>query len=93
MGGNRGGDHDAAAQYFRAMYPWMGGAGLSAWVQDALEELRAEGPALLADLVRLYYLDHFGTHEMLAEHLDLSRRSYFRRHREALERLGKLLYG
>lgn len=93
VGGNRGGDHDAAAQYFRAMYPWMGGAGLSAWVQDALEELRAEGPALLADLVRLYYLDHFGTHEMLAEHLDLSRRSYFRRHREALERLGKLLYG
>lgn len=63
-----------------------------AWFLDALHSAdlgqRSEGKALLV----LYYLDQHGTHEDLAEFLHMSRATYFRNHRQALERLSAAVF-
>ncbi len=82
----------APLRYFRAMYPWLAESRLDAWALDALRELEVTGFAPLAELLRRYDVERAGTHEELAEQLDLSRRTYFRRRVEALRRLGDLLY-
>lgn len=63
-----------------------------AWFLDALQSAdlgeRIEGKSLLV----LYYLDRRGTHEELAEMLHVSRATYFRNHRLALERLAEVVF-
>ncbi|WP_169101960.1 sigma factor-like helix-turn-helix DNA-binding protein [Sulfobacillus harzensis] len=49
---------------------------------------RVDGKTVLV----LYYLDRRGTHEELAEVLHVSRATYFRNHRQALERLAHAVF-
>lgn len=62
------------------------------WFVDALNSAplgeRVDGKTPLI----LYYLDHRGTHEELAELLHVSRATYFRNHRQALERLADAVF-
>lgn len=62
------------------------------WFLDALNSAnlgeRIEGKSLLV----LYYLDRRGTHEELAEMLHVSRATYFRNHRLAIERLAQAVF-
>lgn len=63
-----------------------------AWFLDALNSAdlgeRVDGKTVLV----LYYLDQRGTHEELAEMLHVSRATYFRNHRNALERLAEAVF-
>ena len=62
------------------------------WFLDALHSLslgeHVDGKTILV----LYYLDHRGTHEELAEVLHVSRATYFRNHRNALEKLAHAVF-
>lgn len=62
------------------------------WFWDALNSAelgeRVDGRSLLV----LYYLDSMGTHEELAEMVHVSRATYFRNHRTALERLAQAVF-
>ncbi|MCY0879359.1 MAG: AAA family ATPase [Firmicutes bacterium] len=62
------------------------------WFIDALNSAdlgdRLEGKTVLV----LYYLERRGTHEELAELLHVSRATYFRNHRSALERLAEAVF-
>lgn len=62
------------------------------WFIDALNSAdlgdRLEGKTVLV----LYYLEGRGTHEELAELLHVSRATYFRNHRAALERLAEAVF-
>ncbi len=63
------------------------------WFLDALHSAplgeHVDGKTVLV----LYYLDHRGTHEELAEVLHVSRATYFRNHRGALEKLAEAVFG
>ncbi|PSR20090.1 MAG: hypothetical protein C7B45_16605 [Sulfobacillus acidophilus] len=63
-----------------------------AWFRDALNSAnlgeRVDGKTTLV----LYYVDRRGTHEELAELLHVSRATYFRNHRQALERLAEAVF-
>lgn len=63
-----------------------------AWFLDALNSAdlgdRIDGKTVVV----LYYLDRRGTHEKLAEMLHVSRATYFRNHRDALERLAHAVF-
>ncbi len=62
------------------------------WFLDALNSAdlgdQIDGKTVLV----LYYLDRRGTHEELAEILHVSRATYFRNHRAALERLAQAVF-
>lgn len=62
------------------------------WFLDALYSAdlgeRVDGKSLLV----LYYLDRRGTHEELAEIVHVSRATYFRNHRLALDRLAQAVF-
>lgn len=61
------------------------------WFLDALTSVegdQVDGKTVLV----LYYLDRRGTHEELAEVLHVSRATYFRKHRQALERLADAVF-
>lgn len=62
------------------------------WFLDALNSAdlgeRIDGKTVLV----LYYLDRRGTHEKLSELLHVSRATYFRNHRAALERLAETVF-
>lgn len=62
------------------------------WFLDALNSAdlgdQIDGKTVLV----LYYLDRRGTHEKLAEILHVSRATYFRNHRVALERLAQAVF-
>lgn len=62
------------------------------WFLDALNSADL-GPTLGGKtLLALYYLDRQGTHEELAEVLHVSRATYFRNHRAALEHLAAAVF-
>ena len=62
------------------------------WFLDALHSVslgeHMDGKTILV----LYYLDRRGTHEELAEILHVSRATYFRNHRSALEKLADAIF-
>lgn len=61
------------------------------WFLDALTSVdgdQVDGKTVLV----LYYLDRRGTHEELAEVLHVSRATYFRKHRQAIERLAEAVF-
>lgn len=63
------------------------------WVDDALSELPSGGGnPTPACLLRAYYIDRLGPHELLAERLNVSRATYFRLHRKALQLLSRALF-
>lgn len=68
------------------------GCTFRSWFLDALNSAdlgeRVDGKTVLV----LYYLDRRGTHEELAELLHVSRATYFRNHRNALERLAHAVF-
>lgn len=62
------------------------------WLLDALWEADlGHQSGLRRTLLTLYYVDRIGSHEVVAERLDLPRPTYFRHHREALVHLGEAL--
>ena len=81
-----------------AVYRAQGGRGgepeLRRWLLDALQSAEiGETPCSRRQLLRLYYVDKAGSHEDIAERLDLPRASYFRTYREALAAFGAALCG
>jgi len=64
---------------------------LHAWVVDALAELGRVDEGLRRVLAA-YYLERLGSHEVVSERLGLSQRTYYRRRRQALEELGRILF-
>ena len=70
-----------------------GQGGVQAWFLDALTSADLGTAVGGKTLLALYYLDKQGTHEELAERLHLSRATYFRIHRTALDRLAQALFG
>lgn len=74
----------------------VGPAWIRSWLLDALRspELEEGGDVVpVRRLLQLYYVERVGSHERVAEHLNVSRATYFRWHREALRRLGEALSG
>lgn len=77
-----------------AYWQQVGGqGGVQAWFLDALTSADLGAAIGGKTLLALYYLDKQGTHEELAERLHLSRATYFRNHRTALDRLAQALFG
>ncbi|MDI3318122.1 MAG: ATP-binding protein [Bacillota bacterium] len=71
-----------------------GPARVRAWLLDALRSAELDDPHASVSarrLVQLYYVERLGSHEAVAERLNVSRATYFRCHREALRRLGEAL--
>ncbi len=74
---------------------WDGVGGTTSfrtWFLDALCSLNAERPLIEKPLLEMYYLDHRGTHEELAELLHVSSATYFRNQRAALEALAASVF-
>ncbi len=65
---------------------------LRAWFLDALTSADLGTVMGGKTILALYYLDKQGTHEELAERLHMSRATYFRNHRTALDRLSHALF-
>lgn len=83
-----------AGAVYRARVGQSGEAEMRQWLLDALRSAELGDPSLLRRrLLRLYYLDKVGSHEDIAERLDLPRASYFRAYREALAAFGAALCG
>jgi hypothetical protein len=77
-----------------AYWQQVGGqGGVQAWFLDALTSADLGAAIGGKTLLALYYLDKQGTHEELAERLHLSRATYFRNHRTALDRMAQALFG
>ncbi|MBT9258263.1 MAG: hypothetical protein KM310_00695 [Clostridiales bacterium] len=78
-------------QTFRSNYPHLPQEWAKAWVLNAIEEARLfrDRPILQA-ILRHYYVEGRMTHEEVAARLHLSRATYFRYHREALQHLARL---
>lgn len=77
-----------------AYWQKIGGKGsVLAWLLDALTSADLGAAIGGKTLLALYYLDKQGTHEELAERLHVSRATYFRNHRTALDRLAQALFG
>lgn len=62
------------------------------WFLDALNSADWEEQPGGKTLLVLYYLERRGTHEELAEMLHVSRATYFRKHRQALEYLADAVF-
>ncbi len=83
-----------AAAAFLAQGGRTGEAELRRWLLDALRSAEiGDKPCSKGDLLRLYYVEKAGSHEDIAERLDLPRASYFRAYREALAAFGSALCG
>lgn len=68
-------------------------ARVRAWLLDALESADLGGPAMPGrEVLRHYYVQRSGSHEAVAEELGASRATYFRWHRQALDRFGESLF-
>jgi hypothetical protein len=79
---------------YRAQAGQGGEPELRRWLLDALASAQlGEMPCSRSQLLRLYYVDKAGSHEDIAERLDLPRASYFRAYREALAAFGGALCG
>ncbi len=79
---------------YRAQAGQGGEPELRRWLLDALASAQlGEMPCSRSLLLRLYYVDKAGSHEDIAERLDLPRASYFRAYREALAAFGGALCG
>ena len=81
-----------------AVYAAQGGraeaAELRRWLLDALRSAEiGDAQGSRRALLRLYYVEKAGSHEDIAERLDLPRASYFRAFREALTAFGSALCG
>ena len=82
-----------AGGYYADTLGEPGPGSLSAWLADAFDAVTfPAGHEVGRTILTRYYLDRAGPHEHLAEELGLSRRNYFRYHREALERIGDWLF-
>jgi hypothetical protein len=62
------------------------------WIIDAVQTLAAGPDPVLAEVLRRYYVDHQGSHELLAERMNVSRATYFRLHRKAMRVLATQLW-
>lgn len=83
-----------AAAVYRAQEGQGGEPELRRWLLDALASVEiGEPPCCLRKLLRLYYVDKAGSHEDIAELLDMPRATYFRAYREALAAFGAALCG
>jgi hypothetical protein len=79
-------------RYWRGLMPPSPGL-IRQWVMDALMSADlGEWPSGRL-LLTLYYIERRGSHESLAERLNLSRATYFRSHQRALQRLAQHLIG
>jgi hypothetical protein len=67
-------------------------ASVRTWILDALSSANLGDVPSGRALLTAYYLDRYGSHETLAEHFHVSRATYFRSHRRALELLGVELW-
>ena len=79
--------------------PWVQASGFSRpdpffrWIEDAIDAMALEvRPSLLATILRQYYVEHRGPHERLAEEIHVSRATYFRLHRKAVQGLAERLW-
>lgn len=80
-----------AAAYRRMFRARLEAEALRAWVTDALTEIgRADKD--LSRVLAAYHLERLGSHEVVAQRLGLSQRTYYRRRRQALEALGRVLF-
>ncbi|MDI3269806.1 MAG: hypothetical protein QJR00_03795, partial [Bacillota bacterium] len=93
-GCRRGKNLDAhlLAEVFGTIYPHLPRGRAKTWVQNALEDAPffREKP-ILKDILWHYYFRPRKSHEELAHRFHLSRATYFRYHRDALERLARVL--
>ncbi len=84
----------AAARHYAAVYgqaPMP--ARVRAWLLDALDSADLGGPSMPGrEVLRHYYVHRTGSHEAVAEELGASRATYFRWHRQALDRFGESLF-
>ncbi len=84
----------AAADWYVALGGSRVPSSIRRWVLDALSTAElGESPVSGRMLLTTYYVQRVGTHEALAEQLGLPRATYFRWHRQTLERLGECLFG
>ena len=84
----------AAADWYVALGGLRVPSSIRRWVLDALSSAElGESPVSGRMLLTTYYVQRVGTHEALAEQLGLPRATYFRWHRQTLERLGECLFG
>jgi len=82
----------AAAEAFRRMFGTSPEPDLiRAWVVDALRELERADP-LAGQLLSAYHVARVRPHEALAERLGLSQRTYYRRRRDALQEIARILF-
>lgn len=64
------------------------------WLLDALLSADlGELPCSGGMLLKMYYVDRIGSHEEIAERLNLPRATYFRTYRQALTQFGNALFG
>ena len=82
---------DLARRYLES-HPAASVAAVRTWILDALASASLGDVPSGRALLTAYYLDRYGSHEMLAEHFHVSRATYFRSHRRALELLGTELW-
>jgi hypothetical protein len=80
------------AQWWRGPSEPSAGA-LRRWILDALTSADLGDWPSGRVLLTLYYVERRGSHEALAERLNLSRATYFRSHQRALKRLAESLLG
>jgi len=81
-----------AAEVYRGMGGDASDAGVRRWLLDALRSADlGDGPCCRREILRLYYVERIGSHEDIADRLDLPRASYFRAHREAIAAFGAAL--
>lgn len=75
--------------------PWsVRRADVRKWVLDALQSADlGEIPCSGRMLLKMYYVDRIGSHEEIAERLNLPRATYFRTYRQALTQFGNALVG
>ncbi len=65
----------------------------AAYLRDALLSSDLGKPAGVGrEILQLYYVDRLGGHEAVADRLGLPRATYFRLHKQALQRLGTALF-
>ncbi|MDA8344803.1 MAG: hypothetical protein M0Z66_04890 [Thermaerobacter sp.] len=68
------------------------GADAAAYVRDALLSADLGKPASTGrEILRLYYVERLGSHETVADRLELPRATYFRLHKQAIARLSSAL--
>jgi hypothetical protein len=83
--------HNPLAWHLRRDTSPLTGGQLKAWLLDALASAELGDWPSGRVLLTLYYIDRAGSHESLAERLNVSRATYFRCHRRAIERLAAAL--